>query len=118
MTTYQPGNHIVATLLTTHTAKLDVYEGCKIVIDELISACNLSNLGEVYHNFTPAGFTAIICLSESHIAIHTWPEFGKVNLDIYLSNFERNNDGTVTLIFNRLVAFFDAIIVNNQTLIR
>lgn len=118
MSTYQPGNHVVATLQTTNTEKLEVYEGCKMIIDELISAYKLTNLGQVYHNFTPAGFTAIICLSESHIAIHTWPEFGKINLDIYLSNFERNNDGTVTSIFKRLVEYFNAEIVTTQTLIR
>lgn len=35
------------------------------------------------HKFTPHGATAIVMLSESHVSIHTWPEYGYAALDIY-----------------------------------
>jgi len=31
-------------------------------------------LGEQFHEFDPMGFTGVLLLSESHIAIHSWPE--------------------------------------------
>ncbi|QNA44329.1 adenosylmethionine decarboxylase [Lacibacter sediminis] len=115
---YQPGKHLIATLNTAHTANLQKYELCKELIDQLIQEHQLQKLGEVYHNFSPAGFTAVVCLSESHLSLHTWPEYGKVNLDIYLSNFQRSNDGAVQQIFDALQSFFVGDIVHSQTIIR
>jgi S-adenosylmethionine decarboxylase len=105
---YQPGTHIIASLQTKQIERLNSFELFKNEIDRLVNVHQLVNLGEVYHNFTPAGFTAVICLSESHISVHTWPEYGKVNLDIYLSNYQRNNDQTVSRIYGSLLTYFNA----------
>lgn len=115
---YQPGLHIIATLSSLDDEKLKEFHFLKNVLDNLISKYSLQNLGEVYHNFSPSGFTAVVCLSESHISVHTWPEYNKVNLDIYLSNYLRVNDKTVETIFNELVLFFDATIISKSEIIR
>jgi len=115
---YHPGTHLIASLHSTNSAALSTCTDFKILIDELVRQHQLQKLGEVYHNFSPAGFTAIICLSESHISIHTWPEHGRVNLDIYLSNYERENDGTVQEIYQSFISFFEAAVVDMQTLKR
>lgn len=39
-------------------------------------------LGESSFKFEPQGFTALLLLSTSHLAIHTWPEKGKAQLDV------------------------------------
>ena len=36
----------------------------------------LRSLESVMHQFSPQGISAALLLSESHIAIHTWPESG------------------------------------------
>ena len=38
---------------------------------------------EVNHSFPHIGLTSVLILSESHAVIHTWPETGTVNLDIF-----------------------------------
>ena len=38
----------------------------------------LHSLESVTHQFSPQGISAALLLSESHIAIHTWPESGVV----------------------------------------
>lgn len=115
---YQPGKHLIATIETADKSRLQQYQHCKACIDELIQKHRLQKLGEVYHNFTPEGFTGVVCLSESHLSIHTWPEYGKVNLDIYLSNFLRSNDHTVEEIFHALKDFFGGDSVTTQTITR
>ena len=35
------------------------------------------------HVFPGAGLTAVLILRESHAVIHTWPETGTVNVDIF-----------------------------------
>ena len=116
--TYHPGSHIIASLESEIPNRVVTYSDFKSHIQTVISSHQLEKLGEVYHNFPGGGFTAVICLSESHISIHTWPEHKLVNLDIYLSNFKRTNDGTVKEVFNGLVAFFGARVCSEQTLVR
>lgn len=40
-------------------------------------------MGEVNHQFTPHGVTALALLAESHISIHTWPEDGYAAVDVF-----------------------------------
>ena len=40
-------------------------------------------VGELYHDFEPAGFTGVILLSESHLAVHTWIDQGLITLDLF-----------------------------------
>ena len=115
---YLPGTHIIASLSTSNEPLLRTYDPLKTALNSWITDHHLTKLGEVYHNFSPSGFTAVICLSESHLSFHTWPEYGRINLDIYLSNHERNNDGTVQTLYNKIIEFFEAQILTEQTLKR
>ncbi len=36
-----------------------------------------------FHTFSPHGVSGAIVIAESHISIHTWPEFGYAALDIF-----------------------------------
>lgn len=103
---YQTGLHIIASIEEVDAALLKTYEVFKLQLESIIAQHGLQKLGEVYHNFAPAGFTAVVCLSESHISVHTWPEHGLVNYDIYLSNHERVNDATVMEIDLAFQSFF------------
>ncbi len=115
---YKPGTHIIATLSSEQAGLLTNFSAFKNHTDVLIQEHGLNKLGEVYHDFAPAGYTGVVCLSESHISIHTWPEYNKLNMDIYLSNHERSNDATVQKIYEAYVNFFKAGIVHFQTIIR
>lgn len=68
--------------------------GCSAVADlvpEAITAAfvdALTNAGATVvqalsHNFPGAGLTSVLILAESHAILHTWPETGTVNLDIF-----------------------------------
>jgi len=35
------------------------------------------------HKFLPQGMTGVILLAESHIALHSWPEFNYLAVDIF-----------------------------------
>lgn len=115
---YNPGLHIISTLNSDNAAALSSFEPLQIVLNELITNHSLQKLGEVYHNFSPAGFTLVVCLSESHISVHTWPEYSKVNLDIYLSNYKHQNDEKGRAIYKALQAYFSANIINEQIIRR
>lgn len=37
----------------------------------------------VFHHFNPWGVSGAVIISESHLAIHTWPEFGFAAVDLF-----------------------------------
>lgn len=54
---------------------------CREIIEEL----GLHVVGEgVWHQFpSPGGITALFLLTESHLSLHTYPEFGMVTFNLY-----------------------------------
>ena len=80
------------TIVSTHCI-LDLY-GCpfELLDDETyaregIRIASRKSLLHLYkinsHKFNPCGVTALGLLAESHISIHTWPEYGYVGVDVY-----------------------------------
>jgi S-adenosylmethionine decarboxylase len=115
---YLPGLHIIAEMEVLQSSLLINSQLVKPVLHQLVQKHQLTNLGEVFHDFSNGGFTAVICLSESHISMHSWPEYNRLHLDVYLSNFLRFNNPVTENIFETLVGFFQATIINKQTLLR
>lgn len=37
----------------------------------------------VFHTFNPHGISGVVVVQESHLAIHTWPEYGFASVDIF-----------------------------------
>lgn len=55
----------------------------KRILSEAVKKANNTPLEIFVHKFQPQGLTGIVLLAESHISLHTWPEFKYVALDIY-----------------------------------
>jgi S-adenosylmethionine decarboxylase proenzyme len=63
-----------------------VVESEKEIEKILITAAKKSHntpLDVKIHKFAPRGITGVVLLTESHISIHTWPEFGYAAIDIF-----------------------------------
>ncbi|NMB41722.1 MAG: S-adenosylmethionine decarboxylase proenzyme [Firmicutes bacterium] len=37
----------------------------------------------IFHKFAPQGVSGVVVISESHLAIHSWPEFGYAAVDVF-----------------------------------
>lgn len=40
-------------------------------------------LGESFHRFNPHGVSGVVIIAESHLCIHTWPEYDYAAVDIF-----------------------------------
>ena len=40
-------------------------------------------IGESFHKFDPIGVTGIVAIAESHLCIHTWPEYKYAAADVF-----------------------------------
>ena len=36
-----------------------------------------------FHQFSPYGISGVVIIQESHLTIHTWPEYGYAAVDIF-----------------------------------
>ncbi|RCR70963.1 S-adenosylmethionine decarboxylase family protein [Larkinella punicea] len=118
MNAYRPGLHILSTFEAPLSALTDV-ERCRAGFDRLIQELELAKVGEVYYSFPNGGFTAVLCLTESHVSIHTWPENGLATFDVFLSNFLRDNSPKVRRFYEESLRLFGATaVLNEQEIIR
>jgi len=115
---YTPGLHKLLTLEVSSLNLLTDIELFKSYSIKLIQEFQLEIVGISEHKFIPNGFTMAICLKESHICIHTWPEFNQLTLDIYLCNYLKDNSEKVELLGNCFKEYFDAKVLNETNVYR
>jgi len=52
-------------------------------MNDAAEACGATIIKSVFHGFNPIGVSGVVVISESHLAIHTWPEYGFAAVDIF-----------------------------------
>ncbi len=76
------GRHLVADF---HGCTRDLNDP-KLVMDALEKACEVAGatiISRTGHHFSPYGVTAVVVIAESHLAVHTWPEYGYAAVDLF-----------------------------------
>ncbi len=77
------GRHVLAEI---HGCPFDVLNDVKKVESIMVNAA-LESGAEVrevvFHKFSPQGISGVVVISESHLAIHTWPELGYAAVDVF-----------------------------------
>ena len=112
------GLHILSNFTSDQASLLITCLSFQKFINEQINRLSLSKVGEAYHDFHGGGFTGVICLAESHLSIHTWPDRQYVTFDIYLSNFSQDNSPKAEALYKSVVKFFDATVIFENSIRR
>lgn len=113
VTQYSPGLHKLLTLAVADAQKLTDLKSFEAFTDTLLAKHSLEKVGFSAHIFDNGSFTAAVCLMESHICIHTWPEFSQLTLDVYLCNYLQDNSHKVKEVADAYVGYFAAEILND-----
>ena len=77
------GSHVLADLSGSTSPLLDDGVGLEELLVGAAEAVGATVLSRHHHSFQPQGVTAVVVLAESHVSIHTWPEWGGATLDAY-----------------------------------
>ncbi len=115
---YKPGLHIISEFNSLYPEFLKDVNLIKTAFEDLLIRHHLTKLGEVYYQFPESGYTAVVCLTESHISIHTWPEYNKVTFDVFLSNYEKYNNDIAEIIHQTVLDVLKAKNVHTTKLER
>lgn len=113
------GLHILGEIHTRDIKKLNSLELMKKQISKIIKEFRLHELGSFYYKFPKEnGFTGLISLVESHIAIHTWPELNYLTIDVYLCNYSKDNSATCKKVFKEITHLFKPVKIRKTTVVR
>lgn len=77
------GRHVLAEIYDCSANILnDIAAVEKIMVKAALAAG--AEIREVaFHMFSPQGVSGVVVISESHLAIHTWPELGYAAVDVF-----------------------------------
>lgn len=115
---YKKGLHIISEFSVKDAELLKDMSKVHSFFNESISKHGLTKVGEVYFQFEESGYTATVCLTESHISIHTWPEYNMVTFDVFLSNYQNVNNKIAEKIHDDLLLLLEANDVNTHRINR
>ena len=77
------GKHILAEYLECECTYLDSEGAIRNLMLEAASKIGATIVGDIFHHFSPQGVTGVVVIAESHLAIHTWPEFRYASVDLF-----------------------------------
>ncbi len=77
------GLHLLLELKECNPQLLDDLDHVRDALYGAAEGVGAHVIGESFHQFSPQGVTGILSIAESHISIHTWPEFNYAAADIF-----------------------------------
>jgi S-adenosylmethionine decarboxylase len=84
------GSHLLADFYGVAPDALVSCEAIDALLRDGAAAAGAHILHSHFHSFGPQqGVTGVVLLAESHISIHTWPEFGFAAVDIFMCGTAR-----------------------------
>ncbi len=73
-------------LVEFYKCNSDTLKNVKKIETAMLTACQLAKatiVRHTFHEFSPFGVSGVVVIAESHVAIHTWPEYNYAAVDIF-----------------------------------
>ena len=77
------GRHLLVEL---HDCDREALNNLDLIREIMVKAavdCGAVVLGDSFHRFSPQGVSGVVVIAESHLSVHTWPEYGYAAADIF-----------------------------------
>ncbi|MCK5533487.1 S-adenosylmethionine decarboxylase proenzyme [bacterium] len=77
------GKHILAEF---YDCKAEILNDVKKIEEIMVEAANVIKacvVNQSFHKFEPHGVSGVVVIAESHLSIHTWPEYNFASVDVY-----------------------------------
>jgi S-adenosylmethionine decarboxylase proenzyme len=98
------GRHLLLELKTCNEEVLDDVDFLKDCLNEAAIQSGATVVGESFYHFSPSGVSGVVNIAESHIAIHTWPEYQYAAVDVFTCGCSVDPEKAARLITERLGA--------------
>ncbi|HBH02659.1 MAG: S-adenosylmethionine decarboxylase proenzyme [Candidatus Rokubacteria bacterium RBG_16_73_20] len=77
------GRHLLLELFDCDSDAINNLETVKAVLIEAARRAQATIVDIVFHEFNPFGISGVVVIAESHLSIHTWPEYRYAAVDIF-----------------------------------
>ena len=77
------GRHLLLELFDCDLESINNLEGVKGALVEAARRAQATIVDVVFHEFNPFGISGVVVIAESHLSIHTWPEYRYAAVDIF-----------------------------------
>jgi S-adenosylmethionine decarboxylase len=101
---YALGRHLLLELKICNKEVLDDLNFLRECLNEAAIQCGATVVGESFYHFSPHGVSGVVNIAESHIAIHTWPEYGYAAVDVFTCGEDVDPGKAASLITEKLEA--------------
>jgi S-adenosylmethionine decarboxylase len=83
MTMKALGIHLLIELCSCNAQKLDNMDYLEKIMAHGAEVAGATVLKTAFQDFNPQGVSGVVVIAESHLTIHTWPEYGYAAIDIF-----------------------------------
>jgi len=77
------GNHILVEFMNCDPKLMNDVAGIERDMVAAARAAGATVINSTFHHFSPYGVSGVVVIEESHLAIHTWPEYGYAAVDLF-----------------------------------
>lgn len=77
------GRHLIAELSDCPSEVLNDPAILEEVMKEAARISGATVVDSTFHRYSPQGLSGIVVIAESHISVHTWPEYGYAAIDCF-----------------------------------
>jgi S-adenosylmethionine decarboxylase len=77
------GRHLLLELFDCDLDAINNVETVKGALIEAAKRAQATIVDVVFHEFNPFGVSGVVVIAESHLSIHTWPEYRYAAVDIF-----------------------------------
>ncbi len=77
------GKHVIAEFYGIKSELIADVARVENFMNKSAQESNFTIISSHFHQFEPHGVTGVIIISESHMTIHTWPEYGYAAIDVF-----------------------------------
>lgn len=77
------GRHILAEFYNCDENLMNDTDFIEKALNDAAKVAGATVVDSVFHNFNPWGVSGVVVISESHLTIHTWPEYRYAAIDVF-----------------------------------
>lgn len=77
------GRHVIVELYDCKPSLLDDVTYVQNAMQKAAQEAGATIINLTFHHFSPYGVSGVVVIQESHLAIHTWPEWGFASIDLF-----------------------------------
>ncbi|TYB32739.1 MAG: S-adenosylmethionine decarboxylase proenzyme [Flexistipes sinusarabici] len=77
------GKHILVEFYGCNPERLKDTEMLQTEFENAADMSGATVVDSTFHTFSPYGVSGVVVIAESHLTIHTWPEYGYAAVDLF-----------------------------------